>query len=225
MNEYKRKAIGDRLQLLDVLEALHFQAPHQEYYDEMLSDLGISTTFEAMTASLDELNRSGVARLTLPDGLTRWNFGDFPVRIKDIDLAKVKEMQHSLESELGDPADEDSTSSEEPGMVADVNSSQQRRQSGNAHDADNANGPAFFSAVIGVVGTVIGLVAVFWSWRVLHNNPDRALALVSTLMFGVVCTRIYLRAKSSELSWSVALDIATTVALCVCLTLTVVLAL
>ena len=66
INQYKREAFRERLQILNLLEALVTRAPDQGDYEEMLSDFGLSIRASSMEGHLREIGNNNVARFILP---------------------------------------------------------------------------------------------------------------------------------------------------------------
>lgn len=218
-NEYKRKVLEDRLQLLDALEALNFQARQREYYDERLADFGLSTTPESMKAHLDELSDRGVANFILPTGISQLAFWDAPVRIKEINLEKLQAMRDSLRTELTTLTGVDATDS--PTDVQD-NDEVDKDVPGTAARPEppaSASGLAVFTGVLGVIGTVAGIVVAIWSWHVLRTDLARALVVAGIVIFAAAATRIYIRVRARRLGRQAVMDLIFVAALCVCATL------
>jgi hypothetical protein len=212
-NEYMHKVLEERLQILDILESLVTQAPDLEYYEETLSDFGLSTTSNGMVAHLDYLTKNDIAVFILPSSINEWTFWDSPVRIRDIKPEKLRAMRHSVREQLVDLTETDSADS--------ANDATQDGEKGSyALSADSRpGGLAMFVGIMGFIATVSGVIIAVSSWRLLNTDLARTFVVVGLVILAVALARLTVRLRAGELAWRQALDMTVVGALCICGTL------
>jgi hypothetical protein len=217
LNEYKRQALEERLQILDIIEMLITRAPDRSHYEEMLSDFGLSISPDGMMGHLDEIAKLNVARFTLPSGLSRWTFWDARVRISNVDPVRLQVIQQSLRDELTD-----SRLARSAAGISD------KGGGGGERLTDSAQNPTpstesrplpIFVGILGLIATVVTIVVTVGSWQLLKNDFVRTIAVIGLILLAVVLTRLTLRLKAGELPRRVTLDMAIVGILCVCGTL------
>jgi hypothetical protein len=99
-NQHVKQVLSDRIQILEVLESLLALAPGYSVHTKTLGEFGVSTnSADDVRAHLSYISDSGVAQIVVPS-ITRWDFWDKPVRIRDINLVKLHDMQRTTEREI-----------------------------------------------------------------------------------------------------------------------------
>jgi hypothetical protein len=213
VNKYKRDVLQERLQILNFLEGLVTRSPNSSHYDEMLSNLGRSTTADHMRAHLDEVMKSGVAKFQLPVSHPS-EFWALPIRITDIQLDKLQAMQQSIQEELN-------------GMTASVACASVDLAGGEGGDEETPNsdrdsgsrskGLAIFLGILGFMATVATIIVAVNSWGLLKTDLARSLTIIGILMLAATLTCVTLRFRTGKLS-STVLDMILAGGLCCCLT-------
>jgi hypothetical protein len=100
MNMQRAGVLEDRLRLLDKLEALLESNPNAINYTLTLADLPLHGDAGTANGHIDWLQSERVAVFILPLETNRWNFWDMPVRIKEIDRNRLRELQDQTRSQL-----------------------------------------------------------------------------------------------------------------------------
>ena len=216
MNEYKRQALEERLQILDILEGLITRAPNRELYNERLADFGLNITVDSMQAHIDYLGQNGIATFIVPQGSTQWTFWDLPVRIRNINPAKLCDMQKSLRDELGSMID----GALKDNALETANKRETQRQK--TPDSGSVQPPSsigIFAAIIGVITGLVGVVSVIFTWNVLRTDFARTLVCVSLVLFVAMLSRIVYRWRANRLPLGVVSDVILAASLAACITL------
>jgi hypothetical protein len=217
LNEYKRQALEERLQILNIIEMLITRAPGRSHYEELLSDFGLSISPDGMMAHLDEITKLDVARFTLPSGLSQWTFWDARVRISNVNPVRLQVIQQSLRDELTDSystRSADGISDNEGGRGEPLTDSAQS----STPSAESRPWPLFVG-ILGLIATVVTIVVTVGSWQLLKTDLVRAVAVIGLILLAVVLARLTLRLKAGELPRRVTLDMTIVGVLCVCGTL------
>ena len=186
--------LEDRLKILDFLETLVTQAPDQPYYEFALADFDMgSTAPSSMRLHLDQLYQYKVLAFTVPAGLSDWNFWDAVIRIRNIDISKVHELQKSTKEEvaelIGDPP------AESPQKVTGKEG---------ARGGENHRYWWYVAQILGFTSVVLGIISPFFSLP--GSDTVRALSLVGVGVIVAVGARLYPRMKDREVTGAAALD-------------------
>jgi hypothetical protein len=214
INEYKREVLRERLQILNLLEALVTRAPDQGGYEEMLSDFALGITASSMEAHLREIEKGGIAKFILPAGLNRWTFWDAPVRITHIELDKLQAMQESVREELAGMTTISGSAPEIPEGDEDRTDDGNLPRSGQNSQASSV---VIFAAILGFVATVTSIIAAIFSWSLLETDLARGISIAGLVLLAITLTRLTVRLKKARpFPWTALFDLTVVGALCVC---------
>lgn len=101
MNPQVVRVLGDRLHILNVLEAAVEQSPSStKVYHVAIEELYIDSDPNNLVAHLEKLTEKGVATFIVPT-LNEWDFWNLSIRVKDLNLAHLRAERDSIVRELG----------------------------------------------------------------------------------------------------------------------------